>query len=174
MPPMRSASPSRHMRRRRAALAAGVITALTASSVLVTPAAYAEEVSTLTPFDAVDPFIGTEMNDANNARGNDHYGNTYPGATVPFGMVQSSPTTFETGNGQQYGGYEYNADQLRGFGMTRLSGTGCRSNFGGFDFPVLPSPSQPPNWTRPDTLARPSAPWPTSSTSGAPPATTGT
>lgn len=138
MPPMRSAAPSRHMSRRRAALAAGVITALTASSVLVTPAAYAEEVSTLTPFDAVDPFIGTEMNDANNARGNDHYGNTFPGATVPFGMVQSSPTTFETGNGQQYGGYEYNADQLRGFGMTRLSGTGCRSNFGGFDFPVLP------------------------------------
>ncbi|MFS0853266.1 GH92 family glycosyl hydrolase [Microbacterium sp. 179-I 3D4 NHS] len=126
------------MRRRRAALAAGVITALTASSVLVTPAAYAEEVSSLTPFDAVDQFIGTEMNDQNTSRGNDHYGNTFPGATLPFGMVQSSPTTFETGNGQQYGGYEYNADQLRGFGMTRLSGTGCRSNFGGFDFPVIP------------------------------------
>lgn len=138
MPPMRSASPGRHMRRRRAALAAGIITALTASSVLVTPAAYAEEVSTLTPFEAVDPFIGTQMNDANNGRGNDHYGNTFPGATVPFGMVQSSPTTFETGNGQQFGGYEYDADQIRGFGMTRLSGTGCRSNFGGFDFPVIP------------------------------------
>ncbi|MFJ2370723.1 GH92 family glycosyl hydrolase [Microbacterium sp. NPDC087665] len=126
------------MRRRRAALAAGVITALAASSVLVTPAAYAEEVSTLTPFEAVDQFIGTEMNDANNQRGNDHYGNTFPGATLPFGMVQSSPTTYETGNQQQFGGYEYNADQIRGFGMTRLSGTGCRSNFGGFDFPVIP------------------------------------
>ena len=138
MSPMRSAAPSRHMRRRRAAVAAGVITALTASSVLVTPAAYAEEVSTLTPFDAVDQFIGTEMNDSNTGRGNDHYGNTYPGATLPFGMVQSSPTTFQTDTKEQYGGYEYDADQIRGFGMTRLSGTGCRSNFGGFDFPVIP------------------------------------
>ncbi|WP_144876040.1 GH92 family glycosyl hydrolase [Microbacterium sp. 1.5R] len=126
-------------RRRRAGVALGVITALSASSLLVTPAAQAaEEVSTLTAFDAVDQFIGTQMNDANNTRGNDHYGNTYPGATVPFGMVQSSPTTFESGNGQQYGGYEYDADQIRGFGMTRLSGTGCRSNYGGFDFPVIP------------------------------------
>ena len=124
--------------RRRAALAAGVIATLAASSVLVTPAAHAAEVSDLTAFEAVDPFIGTEMNDANNGRGNDHYGNTFPGATVPFGMVQSSPTTFETATGEQYGGYEYNADQIRGFGMTRLSGTGCRANYGGYDFPVIP------------------------------------
>src|SRR5690606_39044618 len=119
-------------------LAFGVITALTASSLLVTPAAHAAEASTLSAFDAVDQFIGTEMNDANNGRGNDHYGNTFPGATVPFGMVQSSPTTYQTSTGEQYGGYEYQSDQLRGFGMTRLSGTGCRSNYGGFDFPVLP------------------------------------
>lgn len=125
-------------RRRRGALAAGVVTALAASSMLVAPAAHAEEVSSLSAFDAVDQFIGTEMNDQNNGRGNDHYANTYPGATVPFGMVQSSPTTFETETGEQFGGYEYQADQIRGFGMTRLSGTGCRSNYGGFDFPVLP------------------------------------
>ncbi|MDP3950863.1 GH92 family glycosyl hydrolase, partial [Microbacterium sp.] len=130
--------PSSGSRRTRASLAVGVITALTASSLLVTPVANAAEASTLSAFDAVDQFIGTEMNDANNGRGNDHYGNTYPGATVPFGMVQSSPTTYEASTGEQYGGYEYQADQIRGFGMTRLSGTGCRSNFGGFDFPVIP------------------------------------
>lgn len=125
-------------RRRRVALAAGVITTLAASSVLVTPAAYAEEVSNLTAFDAVDQFIGTGQNWDEGGRGNDHYGNTYPGATVPFGMVQSSPTTYESGNEEQFGGYKHEADEIRGFGMTRLSGTGCRPNYGGFDFPVIP------------------------------------
>ncbi|MGO2746996.1 GH92 family glycosyl hydrolase [Microbacterium sp.] len=130
--------PKSSPRQRRTLIAGGVIAVLATSSALVTPVAYAAEASTLSAFDAVDPFIGTEMNDTNTGRGNDHYGNTFPGATVPFGMVQSSPTTFETETGEQYGGYEYQADQIRGFGMTRLSGTGCRSNFGGFDFPVLP------------------------------------
>ena len=37
----------------------------------------------------VNPFIGTGLN-----------GHTYPGATVPFGMVQLSPTMVEAaGNG---------------------------------------------------------------------------
>src|SRR5215216_6571577 len=35
-----------------------------------------------TPYDYVNPFIGT-----------DGEGHTYPGATVPFGMVQLSPET---------------------------------------------------------------------------------
>ncbi|MGO3885919.1 MAG: GH92 family glycosyl hydrolase [Mycetocola sp.] len=119
-------------------LASGLVTAVTAAAVVIPASAPAEAASTLTPFDAVNQFIGTEMNDSNNGRGNDHYGNTFPGATVPFGMVQSSPTTYETATKEQFGGYEYRADQIRGFGMTRLSGTGCRSNYGGFDFPVIP------------------------------------
>ncbi|MDN6428832.1 MAG: GH92 family glycosyl hydrolase, partial [Propionibacterium sp.] len=95
---------------------------------------------------AVDPFIGTEETvsiNQGNARGNAAYGNTVPGATVPFGMVQNSPATFATTPvnsdiGNTRGGYEYNADTIRGFGLTRLSGTGCSGRFGGFDVPILP------------------------------------
>lgn len=93
--------------------------------------------SSVSAFDAVDPFIGTRLDPTQN-KGNSAYGNTYPGATVPFGMVQSSPTTYRSSDRDQKGGYEYSADRLRGFGMTRLSGTGCEGRFSGFDFPVLP------------------------------------
>src|SRR5690348_11384274 len=51
----------------------------------------------LSPFDAVDQFIGTEMDTTQN-KSNDAYGNTFPGAAVPFGMVQPSPTTYRAGN----------------------------------------------------------------------------
>lgn len=97
--------------------------------------------STTSAVDAVDQFIGTGYDQAaneGNKRGNDWYGNTFPGATVPFGMVQLSPTTYDSRTGDQWGGYVYGQDRLRGFGMTRLSGTGCRPRYGGNDFPVLP------------------------------------
>lgn len=60
----------------------------------------------------VDPFIGTSAN-----------GHTFPGATVPFGMVQLSP---ETGNfGWNYcSGYRYEDTTITGFAHTHLSGTG--------------------------------------------------
>lgn len=50
-------------------------------------------------------------------------GHTYPGATVPFGMVQLSP---DNGNeGWAYSsGYHYNASTIIGFSHTHLSGTG--------------------------------------------------
>jgi len=50
-------------------------------------------------------------------------GHTYPGATVPFGMVQLSP---DNGNdGWAYtSGYHYNASTIAGFSHTHLSGTG--------------------------------------------------
>ena len=62
--------------------------------------------------DLVDPFIGTAAN-----------GHTFPGATVPFGMVQPSP---DTGNGDwgHCGGYRYEDEQVLGFSQTHLSGTG--------------------------------------------------
>ncbi|MBI9115129.1 GH92 family glycosyl hydrolase [Sanguibacter suaedae] len=140
MPARRPASPvpgrtGRHRRRSTAALAA---LAVAVSGLVAAPAAHAEDTSTISPFDAVDPYIGTGYDRENNARGNDHYGNTFPGATVPFGMVQSSPTTYNSVLDEQFGGYEHSADQLRGFGMTRLSGTGCRPRYSGNDFPVLP------------------------------------
>lgn len=64
------------------------------------------------PSDYVDPFIGT----------GDH-GHVYPGATLPFGMVQLSPD-----NGTQgwdwCSGYNYIDSVIVGFSHTHLSGTG--------------------------------------------------
>ncbi len=122
-----------------AALGLGLVASLAPAGTAA--AAPATTASTLAPFDAVDQFIGTQLDTTEN-KSNDAYGNTYPGAAVPFGMVQPSPTTFKTDepNGlvQEKGGYEYTADKIRGFGMTRYSGTGCHQRFGGFEFPTIP------------------------------------
>jgi predicted alpha-1,2-mannosidase len=62
--------------------------------------------------DFVNPFIGTGG-----------HGHTYPGATLPFGMVQLSPD-----NGTQgwdwCSGYNYSDSIIQGFSHTHLSGTG--------------------------------------------------
>ncbi len=60
----------------------------------------------------VDPFIGTGG-----------HGHTYPGAVVPFGMVQLSPDTrLEGWDGCS--GYHYTDTVVYGFSHTHLSGTG--------------------------------------------------
>ncbi|MGZ3754192.1 MAG: GH92 family glycosyl hydrolase [Mucilaginibacter sp.] len=60
----------------------------------------------------VDPFIGTGG-----------HGHTYPGATLPFGMVQLSPDTrLEGWDGCS--GYHYTDTVVYGFSHTHLSGTG--------------------------------------------------
>ncbi len=64
------------------------------------------------PIDYVDPFIGTGG-----------HGHTYPGATVPFGMVQLSPDNGTSG-WDWCSGYNYSDDTIAGFGHTHLSGTG--------------------------------------------------
>lgn len=60
----------------------------------------------------VDPFIGTGG-----------HGHTYPGATVPFGMVQLSPDNGTEG-WDWCSGYHYSSDSIAGFSHTHLSGTG--------------------------------------------------
>lgn len=60
----------------------------------------------------VDPFIGTGG-----------HGHTYPGATVPFGMVQLSPDTRQEG-WDGCSGYHFSDDLIHGFSHTHLSGTG--------------------------------------------------
>jgi predicted alpha-1,2-mannosidase len=126
-------------RHRLSALAAGALVALFPASLLVAAPAVAAE--SITPFDAVNQFIGTELDTSQN-KSNDAYGNTYPGAALPFGMVQPSPTTYKVGETndlvREKGGYEYTANQIRGFGMTRYSGTGCHTRFGGYEFPTIP------------------------------------
>ncbi|MDE6079254.1 MAG: GH92 family glycosyl hydrolase [Duncaniella sp.] len=67
----------------------------------------------------VDPFIGTGAIDGGLS------GNNYPGATVPFGMVQLSPDTHEAPDWYNASGYDHNDNRIYGFSHTRLSGTGA-------------------------------------------------
>jgi len=62
--------------------------------------------------DFVDPFIGTGG-----------HGHTFPGATVPFGMVQLSPDNPSQG-WDWTSGYHHSDTTLIGFSHTHLSGTG--------------------------------------------------
>lgn len=66
----------------------------------------------LTPANYVNPFIGTGG-----------HGHTYPGAMVPFGMVQLSPDTRKD-NWDACSGYHYSDSTIFGFSHTHLSGTG--------------------------------------------------
>src|SRR6266568_4856767 len=63
--------------------------------------------------DYVRPFVGAEGE-----------GNTFPGPSAPFGMVQISPDT-DTTNWNTDSGYEYTDPTIQGFSLTHLSGTGC-------------------------------------------------
>ena len=78
---------------------------------------------------SVNPLIGTD-------RGPDGNINLFPGATVPFGMVQLSPDTESKGYG-----YHYYQDTIQGFSMTHMSGPGCPNDgevfFTGTTGPVL-------------------------------------
>jgi putative alpha-1,2-mannosidase len=67
----------------------------------------------------VNPFIGT------GAVHGGLSGNNYPGATVPFGMVQLSPDTREAPDWDCASGYNYNDLTIYGFSHTRLNGTGA-------------------------------------------------
>jgi predicted alpha-1,2-mannosidase len=60
----------------------------------------------------VDPFLGTGG-----------HGHVYPGATVPFGMVQLSPDNGDEG-WDWCSGYHYSSKTIAGFSHTHLSGTG--------------------------------------------------
>lgn len=72
----------------------------------------------------VNPFIGTGG-----------HGHTFPGATVPFGMVQLSPDTRIDNSWDGCSGYHYSDEYIYGFSHTHLSGTGC-SDYG--DIAILP------------------------------------
>jgi predicted alpha-1,2-mannosidase len=60
-------------------------------------------------------------------------GNTFPGADVPFGMVQWSPDTAPSRS--DGGGYTYGDRHLIGYSLTHVSGPGCAA---AGDVPVLP------------------------------------
>jgi predicted alpha-1,2-mannosidase len=86
----------------------------------------------------VDPFIGTGG-----------HGHTFPGATVPFGMVQLSPDTAVAG-WDACSGYHHSHGSILGFSHTHLSGTGV-----GDMLDVLIVPRSGPVQLQPGTLERP-------------------
>jgi putative alpha-1,2-mannosidase len=92
-----------------------------------TPTSYEPPALVANPVGHVDTLIGT-------GQGGRAVGeiNNFPGATVPFGMVQYSPDTVDT-----YAGYDYGKDQVTGFSMTHAS-VGCAA-FG--DISMLPTTS---------------------------------
>jgi predicted alpha-1,2-mannosidase len=78
--------------------------------------------------DMVNPFVGTGG-----------HGHTYPGAVLPFGMIQLSPDTrLEGWDGCS--GYHFTDDTIYGFSHTALSGTGV-SDYG--DLLIMPVTGKP-------------------------------
>ncbi|PIA80241.1 alpha-mannosidase [Gaetbulibacter sp. 4G1] len=77
--------------------------------------------------DFVNPFIGT-----------DGPGNTYPGATVPYGMVQLSPDIGIPG-WDRIAGYYYQDSIISGFSHMHLTGTGAGDLY---DVLVMPTNSR--------------------------------
>ena len=79
----------------------------------------------------VNPFIGT-----------DEDGHTFPGALVPFGMVQLSPDNGEHGY-NWCSGYYYPSKTIRGFSHTHYSGTGAEDLCDISIFPEINSEPSP-------------------------------
>ena len=80
------------------------------------------------PYQYVNPFIGTQGE-----------GHTYPGASLPFGMVQLSPDTEIKYFRQSFpwcAGYQYGDSTIMGFSHTHFSGTG-HSDMG--DISIMPT-----------------------------------
>src|SRR5580698_3160483 len=104
------------------------LTSLLLSALLPLTLARADSSSQRDLLSYVNPLIGT-------ANG----GNVFPGAVVPFGMVQFSPEESPAKPGRQIaapGGYEYGANKIRGFSLTNVEGWGCAGGSG--DVPILP------------------------------------
>jgi predicted alpha-1,2-mannosidase len=111
-----------------------ILTALTAGAAPAARRAGAPEDLTK----SVNVFIGTGG-----------HGHTYPGATVPFGMVQLSPDT-KTSGWDWCSGYHYSDSSIMGFSHTHLSGTGVADMFD-----VLVMPGTGPVFTEPGDAGKP-------------------
>ncbi|MEU4149259.1 GH92 family glycosyl hydrolase [Streptomyces sp. NPDC026659] len=103
---------------------AAVTTALAAAAPFPAVAATGQEpLSRL-----VDPLLGS-------ANG----GNTFPGATLPQGMIAWSPTSTagDQTNTAAANGYAYNTTRIRGLSLTHVNGAGCHPGAAG-DVPIMP------------------------------------
>ncbi|WP_326718536.1 GH92 family glycosyl hydrolase [Streptomyces sp. NBC_00243] len=104
--------------------------AVVATSALALAVPFPADSAVLTerPVSYVDPLIGSSNG-----------GNTYPGATLPQGMIAWSPTS-TTGDQTSTGaanGYQYDTTRIRGLSLTHVNGAGCNPGAAG-DVPVMP------------------------------------
>lgn len=102
------------------------------------------------PASLVNPFVGADLPNGtafNVYVGYQTAGNTFPGADVPFGMIQWSP---DTPSRVDTGGYNYSDTSIIGYSLTHFSGTGGPIEG---DVPILPVagtvPADPGNATEP-------------------------
>lgn len=117
---------SRRSRSLRVITASLAVVFICVPFILLGPTAYdGEPPSVANPVDYVDTLIGT-------GTGGDYVGeiNGFPGAAMPFGMVQYSPDTLKN-----YAGYDHANPRATGFSMTHAS-VGCPA-FG--DISMLPT-----------------------------------
>ena len=117
---------------RRCRIRSRLLLALAASAVLLAlpGAALGAAPGSAGPAHLVDVFAGTAP-----GAGTFGGGHNFPGATVPFGMLQWSPDTTPADQ-KGLGGDDFRDHHLRGFSLTHLSGAGCEI-YG--DFPFLPT-----------------------------------
>ena len=101
---------------------------------LLTLALAAASTGAADPASRVDVFAGTDAGAPDFGTGGGA-GNTFPGAVVPFGMVQFSPDTLP-GEDAFGGGYTYSDDRIKGFSLRHMSGPGCAAYQ---DFPITPT-----------------------------------
>jgi len=97
----------------------------------------------------VDPFIGTEGK-----------GNTLPGPTAPFALIQPGPDSGSVDiagrkNPRYCNGYKRDDARIIGFTQTHLSGTGCPDLC---DFLLLPFTGEKPVWGLKDRSTETSRP----------------
>lgn len=90
-----------------------------------------EKVSVNLPKQSLTSYVNTFI-------GTDGPGNTYPGATLPFGMVQLSPDIGIPG-WDRIAGYYYKDSIISGFSHTHLTGTGAGDLY---DILVMPTNSR--------------------------------
>ena len=79
----------------------------------------------------VNPFIGTQTDETGALSGS-----TFPGPTMPQGMVQLCPEMEQYVTYDPCCGYDFNKDSIFGFTHTHLSGTGCTDLI---DISLMPS-----------------------------------
>jgi predicted alpha-1,2-mannosidase len=93
----------------------------------------------------VNPFTGTAdtSNPPTDPVPAGQRGGTFPGATMPFGMVQWTPMTPSANGSNTPIGYVYTENKIIGFPLTQMSGSGCSGNSG--EIPIMPTYADGPD-----------------------------